>query len=165
VKTPPEVFDLKKESHKANCLTRILELKANDEKPYQVVIYTAKDIRTLKQNRLYWKHMGQIEKAGLGDLHMHLKRKYLHPIFMAGKTRANIKYQTNYRSLCIIKQSGNYVIDDYPDLFHGLLGKVLTTKDASTKQMAEYINAYWVDINGRGVYLSDPSTYMTGDSE
>ena len=158
MKKPPEVFELKKDTHKANCLHCIVKLELNEEKPYQVIIYTAKEVRNLKQNRLYWKHQGEIKKHGLGDLHMHLKRKFLHPIYMAGTTKASIKYQSNYRALCLIKQRGFEISED-------LFEKILTTTDATVKQMAEYITAYWPYINEQGCYLTDPETYMIGDDE
>ena len=159
MKNPPEVFELRQDNHKANCLQRIVKLELNEEKPYQVVIYTAKEVRNLKQNRLYWKHQGEIAKHGLGDLHMHLKRKFLHPIYMAGKTKANLKYQTNYKALCLIKQRGIEI--DFETLFESLL----TTTDATVKQMADYISAYWPYINSQGCYLTDPETYMMGDTD
>ena len=153
---PPEVFELKKDSHKTNCIARIAELEVDEDKPYQVEIYTAKDLRTKKQNALYWKHMGEIKKAGSGDMHMELKRKFLHPIFMASTTKEGSKYQSNYAALCLIKQSGLEI--DYDELF----GKVLSTKDSTPKQMAEYIEAYWPYINGKGIYLRDPDNYRRG---
>ena len=157
MKQPPEIFELRKDTHKANCLQHIVKLPLDEEKPHQVVIYTAKDVRNLKQNALYWKHQGEIKKHGLGDLHMHLKRKFLHPIYMAGTTKANLKYQANYNALCTVKKAGIDI--DFETLFEALL----TTTDATVKQMAEYIGAYWPYINEQGCYLTDPETYMVGD--
>jgi len=159
MKQIPKVFTLKHEDHRANCIHHIAQLTPDTEKPFQVIIYSAKDIRSLKQNRLYWKHQGEIEKFGLGNLHMHLKRKFLHPIYMSGTTKANIKYQLNYRALCTVKQAGVEI--DFQALFEALL----TTTDATVSQMAEYITRYWPYINEKGCYLTDPDTYMSGDTD
>ena len=154
MKTPPVVYELKKDTHRSNCISHIAGLPLDEDKPHQVVIYSAKDVRSLKQNRLYFKHLGEINKFGLGNLHMPLKRKFLHPIYMAGSTRANTKYQLNYNALCTIKKAGIDI--DFDNLFEALL----TTTDATVKQMADYINDYWPYINEQGCYLTDPTTYM-----
>jgi len=160
LKTPPKIFELKKDIHKANCLVYITQnVPVDEEKPHQIIIYTSKEIRSLKQNRLYWKHMGEIEKFGLGDLHMVLKRKFLHPIYMKSNNKAAVNYQTNFNALCIIKKA--QIDIDFDILFESLL----TTTIATTKQMAEYINAYWSFINQKGCYLTDPETYMTGEHD
>lgn len=159
MKQPPKVFTLKHDEQRANCMHYISQLKPDVDVPFQVIIYSAKEIRSLKQNRLYYKHLGEMEKFGLGDLHVYLKRKFLHKIYMRGTTKSNVRYQTNFKALCIIKRAGMEI--DFNTMFESFL----TTTEATTKQMSEYIANYWPFINDKGCFLTDPSTYMNGDTD
>lgn len=155
-----EVYQIRDTSILAKVVQRLKDLPLLSDKPFQVIITQGDDLRTLLQNNLYWKHIGEISKASgdlRNDVHYGLKRRHLHPLYMADDTAKNIEYQANYAALCTIKESG-VNID-----FEILHNKILSTTDATPKQMGEYISSYWVEINQRGIYITDPDSFMRGE--
>jgi len=153
VKKPKTTYELKNDAIVRNCITHIQSLEVDDKEPFQVLITQGKDLRSIVQNSLYYKHLSEIEKNGMGDLHMFLKKKFLHPIYMSGTTALNLNYQINYQALVTVHQAGIDI--DFKKMHESLL----TIKDATVKQFSEYINKYWVYINSQGCYLTDPETY------
>jgi hypothetical protein len=152
-------FQLRNDLDLVECLDAIKHIPINDGKPFQVSIVEGQALRSLLQNKLYWKHISEIEAEVFdtkNNIHYGLKRRHLHPIFMAGDTGKNLVYQTNYAAMCLIKESG-VNID-----FEILHNKMLSTTDCTVKQMSQYIESYWPEQNKRGIQLTDPDTFMGG---
>jgi hypothetical protein len=149
-KPKKKVFEINNPIRLSECINFISDLPFVDKSPFQVIITRGADLRSIEQNSLYWKHMNEIEKATGQNLHLKLKRKFLHPIYMRGDTEKNIQYQLNFQALCTIKEAGVNVD------FEMLHDKILSTTDATVKQFAEYIDAYWPYINSKGIYLTNP---------
>lgn len=149
---------------RGGCMKRTFKIKNQDDvnqfiKELQchgvgmyVILVTDQERRSLEQNRLYWLHLRQIHKEGYGwgdieKTHHALKRKFLHHIFLAGETLANVEYQINYNALLTVREHG-VAID-----FEHLLKKILSTKDATVGQMAEYIDRYTQYMAEKGLVL------------
>ena len=153
-------FQLRQDQDLAECLAVIKELPIDEGKPYQVSIIEGQKLRSILQNALYWKHVAEIEKQSFDSryiIHYGLKRKHLHAIFMAGDNAKNLVYQVNYAALCLIKESGVNI--DF-EIMHN---KMLSTTDCTVKEMSQYMESYWVEINQRGIQLTDPNSFMQGD--
>ncbi len=160
MKIEKKIFELRTAQVIDFCTGEIRKLEPAEKKPFQVVITQGDDLRSIKQNKLYWKHVAEIAKQsfdGNHSIHYGLKRRHLHPIFMAGDTAKNLVYQTNYAALCKVKEAG-VNID-----FEILHNKMLSTTDTTVKQMKEFIDSYWIEQNQRGIVLTDPETYIEGN--
>jgi hypothetical protein len=149
-KPKKKVFEINNPIRLSECVNFISDLPFVDKSPFQVIITSGADLRSIEQNSLYWKHINEIEKATGENLHLHLRRKFLHPIYMRGDTAKNLIYQHNFTTLSNGKAAG-YDLD-----FASLHDSILSTTDATVKQFAEYIDAYWPYINSKGIYLTNP---------
>jgi len=144
------------------CINAIHNLPVSDKNSFHVSIVSGSDLRSLKQNKLYWKHIDEISRQSHDsrhNIHYGLKRKHLHPIFMAGDTAKNLVYQANFQSMCVVKEAG-VNID-----FEILHNKMLSTTDCTVGQMFEYMESYWIEINQRGIQLTDPDSFMEYQDE
>ena len=152
-----QVFELKNDQVKQNCIAHI---QAIEDKGYQVLISSGSDAKSLKQLGLYWKHMGEISKSNgdlVPDIHLRLKKRHLHPIYMGGQSKLNMEYQNVYKSIVLISKS-DLNID-----CNKILQEVLSVSKATVKEMGQYIDSYWPEINEQGIYLTDPQTYYDGE--
>lgn len=169
-KAKREVYQIRNDQVALRVISRIKSLEPDDEDPYQVIITKGKDVRSILQNSLYWKHIGEIcQETGEdeADCHFRLKKKHLHPIYMRGTTKKNELYKINYNSLLVVHQAGIQEITIAGKKvrfdFDTMLAQVLTSTDATVKQFSEYINKYEREATQAGIYLTDPAQYMRGE--
>jgi len=162
-----DTYQLRTNEIRQKLIGDILKLEISEEDPFQIMIMRGKDLRSKAQNHLYWKHMAEWS-AQTGDeiedcfqegqwtagLHYSAKRKHLHPIYMAGKTKKNHLYQLNFAEIVKIKQGSGDNLN-----FKMLHSKILSTTDASVKQMYEYIESYWREATANKLFLTDPNTF------
>jgi len=161
-----KIFILRSLDDHQRCAKFLNDQAWSEDEPPQVVFTKGSDLKSIKQNSLYWKHIGEISKqSGENkiDLHRRLKRKHLHPILLAGKSAQSLLYQINYEALMTIHKSQLGKPNAEKIDLELLLDKILSIKDATVKQMSEYIDSYWPEQNGLGYQLTDPSEYMEND--
>lgn len=157
----PEIFQIKSATILINCKHRISNIEPSHSEPRQIIITQGKNLKTNAQNRLYWLHNQQIHDQSGNErkaIHKHLKRKFLHAIFMAGSTKTNLEYQFNYQVLVDAKNLSNDP-ERHANLSR-LHNRILSITDANITQMAKFINDYWPYVAGKGHSLKDPDTFF-----
>jgi len=169
---PKNSFVLRSEADREALIARIYELELDVLNPFDVEVYAPSKARSRAQERLYFKHVGEIAmqrglmpnndktpKELFNSTHAYLKKKYLHPLLMMGTTKACVEYQETYLSLNVYKESLN--VNDTVRLAQvdNLKMQILSiTKISSTKIMKQFIDSYWPDMNTQGFNLTDPDS-------
>jgi len=108
--------------------------------------------RSLKQNSLYWKWLGEIEKQS-GDnsdfWHKEFKYQYAVPIFRSEDT----EYNAMILAILELKKLG---MADHFEAAKNNIIKLTSTTDFTTKQMDFYLKKIWFHAVGHGWELSHP---------
>lgn len=122
------------------------------EQPHEVVVRDLKKSRTLKQNKLMWKWLTFLGKQW-GDTkdyyHLYYKDKFLVSIY----ERDNPEYSQMISNIRDVYRSG--MRTKAVELRNQIV-KLTSTRDASTKQMAEYLTNIDHDAQEQGVVLERP---------
>lgn len=128
-----------------------------------VLTNSAKDVRRIAQNRLYWQILTDMqntvvnEMAGITkeDWHKRMKKDFLVNIFI----RDDEGYALVWTKLeNVFKECGN---DVYQNIYDWILNKTSTT-DANVKQFSEYLTSIIYFCHSKGVFLKiDSGVYET----
>ena len=161
--TTHKTFQLVNPGVALNCIEYVKLLPTGEDDPYQVQITQGEDLRSLAQNRLYWKHIGEWSKqTGLAihdevdmqGLHYNVKRMFLHPLYMAESTKKAKEYQGFYETICKASEATGESVE-----FRRIHNRILSSKDASVKVFRKFIDDYWLSASEQGIYLTDPNTF------
>ena len=124
----------------------------NEGKPLVVLIAPQDKDRSKAQNRLYWMWLNQWAKRQGTDKdckHLFFKKNFLAKIYDCDDVG---QYKKTFKAVRELKDSKHPL---YQDVASGLC-ELISTTDASTVQLTEYLNDIHAFCNKNGCYLETP---------